>query len=484
MSIAFVSDKDLTVTHEAVARHMRDMGEEIVWLCPSARWAKWLVGRGWPQDSILNFAERKAEWTAMPEAEARAILAVYEEDPSVTAAHIVRMCRGLRYRNASYALAYLAVTARAADAFLERHAVSAVLGEATWGFEIVTWLVAQRRGIAYMTPAVTRLPGDRHCLVDAVYGTLFTPFAPNEGHRAEARAYYSDWTSRPRPAPGFTLGGPGIAGFEYAWFAEMRQIATNAADEEGDETLWPITRRMADRARRLRSARQARAYLASQPPPPDDPYVLYCLQHQPEAAVDILGGFNSDQRHLIEMIVRMLPATHRLHIREHRAAMGDRPLQWYREVARLPGVVFVDPYADIWPQMTGSAATLSVSGTVLLEAAMLGVPALGLAPVLYSDLLAVKPSRMSGALDWPLLDVIDPAQRGRWAPDEAARIEYLAKIFANSGKGDPSLIRVPPEIRNQPDWQRPEAEFLMVLVEQLRNGCEQRSRMKRTAAAG
>ena len=460
MAIAFLCNKDLTIPFEALARHMRDSGEEIAWLSPSTRWSKWLVGRDWAPETILNLPDRRHEWQAMPEAAARATLAPFECDPTVTASNITLMCRGLARKPRGYALAYLAVAVEAMTAFCKARNVEAILGEGTWGFELAAWLVAQKLGIAHLNPVRTRIPGDRCCLVDAVRGDLIAPHAPDRSHFEAARTVYEDWTRRPRPAFGFTLGGAGIAGIEWAWLKELRQIAGNAADDAGDETLWPLRSRIADRARRIPLERRMARHFRNRTPPPGAPYLLYCMHHQPEAAIDVVGAFNADQFRLIETLARLLPATHRLHVRPHRAGLGDFPLSWWRRVERLPSVVIVDPFEDIWPQMKGSAATATVCGTALYEAAMLGVPALGLGPVHFGELYALPATRRSTPLDWPMAGLLDPGQRARWVPDEAARIAYLAKLIANSELGIVDDLRQPASVLANPDWQRKEAAFI------------------------
>ena len=64
MAIAFLCNKDLTIPFEALARYMRDGGEEIAWLSPSTRWSKWLIGRGWAPEIILNLPDRRHEWAS------------------------------------------------------------------------------------------------------------------------------------------------------------------------------------------------------------------------------------------------------------------------------------------------------------------------------------------------------------------------------------------------------------------------------------
>jgi hypothetical protein len=143
-------------------------------------------------------------------------------------------------------------------------------------------------------------------------------------------------------------------------------------------------------------------------------------------------------------------------------------MAWSRDVASQPGDEFVNTCADIWPKMKGSAATITVSGTVLCEASLLDVPALGLAPIHFADLFAVPPSRMGSPLDWPLHDILDPAQRERFAPSEDRKLDFLAKLFANSAVGEVAVLRAPEAIRAHPDWMRKESAWLLAMFERLR----------------
>ena len=434
-------------------------GEAVVWLSPSTRWTNWLVARGWPRAAIDNLPDHRRVWETMSEAQARDRLAPFEAEPTMMANNIVRMCRGLVRRPPARALAYLAVAATSIDRFCSDAKVEVIIGEATWGFELTAWLVAQKRGIAHLNMVRTRLPNDRICLVDAVRGTLIAPNRADDAHADAAREFYLAWTQRPRPTFGATLGGAGIAGIEWAWLGELGQIARRATDDRGDETLWPLRRRVGDRMRRLAVERRIARWLRAQAPAPDAPYLLYCLHHQPEAAIDVVGAFNSDQFRSIETIARLLPATHRLHVRAHRAGLADFGLDWWHRLAHIAGVV--DPFDDIWPQMKGSVATVTVCGTVLYEAALLGVPALGLGPVHFDELYALPATRRSTPLDWPIDALLDPAQRHRFVSDEPTRLAYLAKLFANSTPGALDDLRQPREVRDRPDWQHGTADFML-----------------------
>lgn len=437
MTIAFICNKDLTRAYAAMAEHLRAGGEDVVWLSPSSRWTEWLCRRGVRRDDILNMPDHRAEWRRPLTAAQRRELADFETDPSVTAGHAVRMCRGLQRRDPELSLSYMFAVLRHADAFLRARTVEVIFGEGTWGFEIAIWMAARRLGRPMVTPVTTRMPADRFCMVDAVTGQLHRLAAPSGDDRIAATAFLDQWLARPRP-PAYAASGSGYRVFHPRWIGELLHILRRPALERGDETLWRLKERIGDRFTRMRWAGGAERYLKGRPEPRDEPYVLFCLQHQPEAAVDVYGGFHSNQFATIERLARRLPATHRLWVREHRGALGDHPRSWYKALEALPGVRLVDPYSDIYTLIRGASAVVTISGTVAYEAALLGTPALALADIFFAELLAAPAGRMGNILDWPIEAILSPDTRSDHVPDRESVIAMLARLFANSWRGDPA----------------------------------------------
>lgn len=466
MAIGFIANKDLTRNFENIAKRLRDQGEKIVWISPSKRWASFLQSKGWPTSDILDISDYQTEWLAMTPADARDIAAPFETDPSLTIAHVITMCRGLSRRPSDLAEAYLAVSLREIDRFLRSHRVELLLGEGTWGFEIAAGLVCRKLKIPHLCPSSMRIPSDRFGFVDAITSALWNPFPAANAETEHAENFLNEWRDAPRP-PSYATSS-GYAAFDYAWLDEARIAVFKREYDRGDETLWPIGRRIKDRLLRAWRAKRISAYLKTEERSSDLPYLLICLQHQPEAAVDVFGGFNSDQAKLVEMIARMAPARCEIIVREHRGAIGDRPASWYARVAALPKVRLSDPFAPIYPLVKSAAAVITVSSTVAFEAALLDTPALLLAPVHYAGLSAVPPTRMSSPLEWPLADILDANQRSRFVPDDSAKIALLADIIANSTVGEPALLRVSAEITEHPDYLKSEAVFFARSINQYR----------------
>lgn len=476
MSLCFISNKHLTITYSDIARRLRAMGEDVVWLSPSTRWTNWLVKEGWDRDAILNMPDFEQEWLALDEDQAREVLAPYEWGSTLTAAHVIRMCRGLQRRSHKLAYGYLAKTVEKVEAFLVAHNVEAVFGETTWGFEIATWMAARHAGVPHLHPCFTRVPRGRFFMADALSCDLVRIAEPTEEHHAAARTLFETWTRDPKP-PGYMAGITGYQSFYKHWLEELQQAL--AGVDKGDETLWTLSERIADRVRRPIRAQAYKRLVKDTRPAGAERYVLLCLQQQPESSVDVWGGFQNDQAALIRRISRMIPATHRLWVREHKTGIGDRPLEFYRQIAALPGVRLVEPHCDIYPLIRNADLVVSITGTVTYEAALLGVPAAALGQMFFAPVLSVKAGRREDPLNWPWEDLLAADARERVVPSVEKRIAFLADLIANSFEGDAERLLATHADRSAPDYVAAEARGFLHFIQHMRSA----NRLKRRTPA-
>ncbi len=113
------------------------------------------------------------------------------------------------------------------------------------------------------------------------------------------------------------------------------------------------------------------------------PYVLFPLQVQPEMVVDVCNPEFRDQLRTVSVIRRLLSPAFDLVVKEHHSQLGCRGPGFYRAVRKIPDVRVMSPKADGRVLARNAAAVVSVSGTMLLEAAMVGVPAIALSPIFF-----------------------------------------------------------------------------------------------------
>lgn len=109
------------------------------------------------------------------------------------------------------------------------------------------------------------------------------------------------------------------------------------------------------------------------------PFVFYAFHQEPEYTVQAQAKDFNDQGAIVRQIAKSLPAGVNLVIKEH-ATLGFRPLRYYQDLARFPNVVLAHPDIPGHKLVEKSLAAVSLRGTVTLEAALWGKPALVFVP--------------------------------------------------------------------------------------------------------
>jgi len=160
-------------------------------------------------------------------------------------------------------------------------------------------------------------------------------------------------------------------------------------------------------------------------------YVFYGLHKQPESSIDNFGRYFEDQYLNILNIWKNLPIGWRLLIKEHTNAIGDRPASFYANVKRLPNVHVVHEKTNSIEIIRNALLTISVTGTISLEAGLMGKKAFTLSPVFFNLLSNVQ------RLSWEDLAKLQIA--AHCAEDRPANIEeYKRYILKNTFEGNTS----------------------------------------------
>lgn len=102
-------------------------------------------------------------------------------------------------------------------------------------------------------------------------------------------------------------------------------------------------------------------------------FVFLPLQYEPEIATLILTQL--DQASFIDLIVRQLPWNCKLVIKEHPAMVGQRHWTFFKNLMRkYPNIQFVDPGISANHLARQARATVTLSGTAILETLVLRRP--------------------------------------------------------------------------------------------------------------
>lgn len=114
-------------------------------------------------------------------------------------------------------------------------------------------------------------------------------------------------------------------------------------------------------------------------------YVLFALHLAPEHTTDVEAPFHTNVDEFIASLARSLPADVELWVKEHPVALGVRGMKNFRLWKRLPGVRVVPTNTPTQQLIKNALLTVSLSGTVALEAGLQGRPA-----VIFSDIFLTQ----------------------------------------------------------------------------------------------
>ena len=115
-------------------------------------------------------------------------------------------------------------------------------------------------------------------------------------------------------------------------------------------------------------------------------YVFFGFHKQPESSIDVCGRYKEDQFQTILNIWRQLPPSWYLLIKEHSNAIGDRSLSFFNQFKKYPGIVVLNETTDSYEIMDSAQLVITNTGTMGLEAALKGIPAITLSRVSFNCL--------------------------------------------------------------------------------------------------
>jgi len=116
-----------------------------------------------------------------------------------------------------------------------------------------------------------------------------------------------------------------------------------------------------------------------------DNYFVFPLHMQPEASTLILSPFNVDQKSTIINISKILPLDTKLYVKEHRSALGQHSLAFYKELKKYPNIKLISYKENMFDLIKNSKGTINLSSTVGFESLMLKKPSIVLGDVFYND---------------------------------------------------------------------------------------------------
>lgn len=107
-------------------------------------------------------------------------------------------------------------------------------------------------------------------------------------------------------------------------------------------------------------------------------YAYFPLQFQPEASIDVIAPYFSNQIETARLVAMSLPEDYTLAVKEHPAMVGLRPPSYLKKIAGCPNVKVVDYRISSEQMIKNASLVISPNSTSLAEAAFFHKPAIQL----------------------------------------------------------------------------------------------------------
>ncbi|MGX9367340.1 DUF354 domain-containing protein [Desulfoplanes sp. PS50] len=444
MNIGIISNHYKTETWFKYLQDLNQYGHEVFWISVGYNWSKWLLDHGVEKSQLLDITSFANKWIcgrAITEDEFNGLNAL-EQESGLNTNNIILMDRLLRLKPTQYAYRYLSVVQEQVTTFLRKNNVKALFTERTWAHEIVTAQVCKTLGVRVLDPHVARIPDGRFVFFEGFFeDKIFEVRKPESSDYEWAENFLKEFKER-KPKPSyFTLNNKHTK-FQWKFCVKLLKNfiydTSHPFDENKPDYKW-LTKQ---KSKTLINSQmiKIRQPFEQIDLPAKRPFVLFTLHVQPEASVDVLGSFFSNQIETVKAIARTLPITHDLYVKEHSNAIGNRSIRYYNELKHIPGVKLIDPYINSFDLIKMCDLVISISGTVSYEATLLGVPAMTIAPMFFGPLLVKNGFN-------PYTESIAETLKKckNMKSNKIHVIEFLAWIYAQSFKGNTSDIRSDPQ---------------------------------------
>ncbi|MGH8558732.1 MAG: hypothetical protein ACRESZ_15025 [Methylococcales bacterium] len=420
MKFLFVENRYKTYFWEALAKYLVRNGHEISWLVQNHA-----------------FMPRVGKVNVLPYP-GRADLRAPEESPDI--AFIRSSDRSINFLGGDDR--HYAHYQQLIHACLDREQPDAVIGESSLFHELMAAAWCRSRGVKYLFPSMPGYPNGRFCIYD---GYTKTPLGQCEDIPSVSECLAAAQAIRGRATipdymrPPTASQVPRVHPVHRSW-QDHRNILFGYLAGERYNTTSPWRRLWRPFGFRARTWKWERLVVARQHYRRGCRYVLYPMQMQPEANLDVWGNRHRDQTALIAGIADVLPEDCILFVKANpktKYEMSRSLIEAIRSRDNVVPLPIALPMGDILPE---ASLVMTVTGTVAVECVLSGVPLAQLGPGITEGIQGCE----TIAAPAELPDLLGRIGAGQYpAADEANHVALIQRLFRTSFPGlvsDPATL--------------------------------------------
>lgn len=440
MNIAFVTIFNRTFLYKAIADNLVKNGHNVYWITTSNKWEKWLINNGVDQDKILLITRDACKEKNLHKKDYADFIHSVESSTGVCIKSVYfmdRIIRGWDWKEAEKYLIYLMTNIYN---FILQKDISIVFGETTKADEILSSLICSVLGKKFLNPSTLRIPSERFVFFHGHMQTQYEMFASEMdiSKYLKDAEIIRDQVTKGGKKPNYWYRNRTVPKVNGLFIKKIaNKLIECFVEAKSDASVKSLSYHLMQEKKFLKPLNYC---LVNNMKIFDDPqkgekYILYPLQKQPEASINVFCEKYINQFELVSRISRSLPQNVMLYVKEHANSLGDRSVFELMKIKQLPGVRLINPLANIHDLIKGSKLVVTPTGTAAFEAGIFGIPSITFTKMFFNQLTKVA---YLDSVD-KLLEYIKSMPENKDDYDFGAYDQkIIATMLANSFEGDVS----------------------------------------------
>lgn len=389
MNICFITVFHKTDLFESISSKLNN-NHEVFWITTSSYYKKKLLNKGFCENNILSLDRQESKSYIISNEDINYAKNV-EVTNGITINSIYFMDRIISKWHKDEAERYFYYVINKIKRFIKNNNIKVVTGETTAAHEILCSLICKYEKSFYVQPFTIRYPYDHFCFFEGVDHSKVLPIF-NDSLNLEVENIY-DKVIKNKEKPKYWYINNKISGYDFKFLIKsVKKILESLKYSKSDATVKSLKYHIMYEKKYFKYINSKMILFSKifEQPNLKDKFILFTLHKQPEASIDVLGVKYNNQIEVIKRLIKNLPIDVFLYVKEHSNALGERNIKILKEIKKLPNVKLIDPYYDTNNLIMNSIATISISGTVSFEAALMGKKTITLANMFFSKLSTAR----------------------------------------------------------------------------------------------
>lgn len=361
MKILFVENRYKTIYWEAIAKELVLQGHEIYWIVQNHAFKPSLG-----QINVIPYFTGKYQGTKN-----------YTSDIK----KVIQADRGLNYfglKNDDFIFYY----ADKVEGIIENIDPDVVVGECTLYHELLTIQACKRRNIMYLHPSSCRYPVGRYSFY--TWDTL-APYAfDNEAPPLDKCLEIANTIAERRSKPDYILNQRTIAQTDL--LKDKLRLSISYLKGERFNTPNPLFKQAIEKQKKKNIVAWDNNAVMDVDKSDGKFRMLYALQMQPEANIDVWGHPNNNQLGFVQKIVAAMSEGDVLYVKPNPKSKYELSKELIEYVAKTPDVIALHHRSKMDSIFNEMNLIFTITGTVGIEACMSNKPLVMAGKAVVSEL--------------------------------------------------------------------------------------------------